>query len=72
MNMKRDWLEFARRLAEGARAKLAEDRQRLEAKAPRVKSRGLIPVRQLLRGDTSCLHAHRRGKRSGKEHADQW
>ena len=39
MNMKRDWLEFARRLAEGARAKLAEDRQRLEAKAPRVKSR---------------------------------
>ena len=39
MNMKRDWLEFARRLAEGARAKLAEDRQRLETKAPRVKSR---------------------------------
>jgi hypothetical protein len=38
MNMKRDWLEFARRLAEGARAKLAEDRQRLEAKAPHVKS----------------------------------
>jgi hypothetical protein len=33
MNMKRDWLEFARRLAEGARTKLAEDRQRLAAKA---------------------------------------
>jgi hypothetical protein len=33
MNMKQDWLEFARRLAEGARAKLAEDSQRLAAKA---------------------------------------
>jgi len=39
VSMKRDWLEFARRLAEGARTKLAEDRQRLEAKAPHVKSR---------------------------------
>jgi hypothetical protein len=33
MNVKRDWLEFARRLSEGARAKLAEDRQRLQAGA---------------------------------------
>jgi len=31
MNMKRDWLEFAQRLAEGARTKLDEDRRRLEA-----------------------------------------
>ena len=30
-NMKRDWLEFAQTLAEGARAKPAEDRRRLEA-----------------------------------------
>ena len=32
MSMKRDWLEFARRLAAGARAKLAEDRRRLALK----------------------------------------
>lgn len=32
MNMKRDWLEFARKLAAGARAKLAEDRRHLETK----------------------------------------
>ena len=32
MSMKRDWLEFARRLAAGARAKLAEDRRLLETK----------------------------------------
>jgi hypothetical protein len=31
MDMKRDWLEFARRLAAGARAKLAEDRRRVDA-----------------------------------------
>lgn len=30
--MKRDWIEFARQLAEGARAKLAEDRRRIVAK----------------------------------------
>jgi hypothetical protein len=33
MNMKTDWLEFARRLAEGARAKVAEDCRCLEASA---------------------------------------
>jgi len=32
MNMKQNWLEFARLLAKGARAKLAEDRRQLEAK----------------------------------------
>ena len=36
MNMKRDWLEFARKLAAGARAKLAEDRRRLELKQTSV------------------------------------
>jgi len=30
--MKRDWLKIARRLAAGARAKLAEDRRRLALK----------------------------------------
>jgi hypothetical protein len=34
--MKRDLLEFARRLAEGARAKLAEDRRRLEDETTRT------------------------------------
>lgn len=32
MTMKRDWLELARKLAVGARAKLAEDRRCLESK----------------------------------------
>lgn len=32
MKMKRDWLEFARKLATGARAKLAEDRRYLDSK----------------------------------------
>jgi hypothetical protein len=36
MDMKRDWLEFALRLAEGARTKLAEDRRRLESKQTSV------------------------------------
>lgn len=39
MTMKRNWLEFARRLAEGARTKLAEDRQRLEAMQTQQASR---------------------------------
>jgi len=39
MNMKRNWLEFARMLAEGARAKLAEDRRRLEAIQVQMTSR---------------------------------
>jgi len=42
MTMKRNWLEFARKLAEGARAKVAEDRRRLEAKQVRTAS---APVR---------------------------
>ena len=32
MKVKRDWLEFARKLAAGARAKLAEDRRYLDSK----------------------------------------
>jgi hypothetical protein len=33
-----DWMEFARRLAEGARAKLAEDRKFLEELRTNLKS----------------------------------
>jgi len=45
--MKRDWLEFARTLADGARAKLEEDRRRLEAtrskKSPhQLQPKGLV------------------------------
>ena len=39
MNMKQNWLEFARMLAEGARAKLAEDRRQREAKRTQMTSR---------------------------------
>lgn len=39
MDMKRDWPEFARKLAEGARAKLTEDRQRQEATETQPNSR---------------------------------
>jgi len=39
MNMTRNWLEVARMLAEGARAKLAEDRRRLEAMQTQMASR---------------------------------
>ena len=30
MHMNRNWLEFAQKLAEGARAKMLDDRKRLE------------------------------------------
>ena len=48
--MKRDWLEFARTLADGARAKLEEDRRRLEAtrskKSPdQLQPKGLVDPR---------------------------
>ena len=48
--IKRDWLEFARTLADGARAKLEEDRRRLEAtrskKSPhQLQPKGLVDPR---------------------------
>ena len=41
--MKRDWLEFARTLADGARATLEEDRRRLEATRSKKSQHQLQP-----------------------------